>query len=99
MVEEEAVVVEGEEVVVGEVAEMRTDPWRRIVGQQGVASYDLLRKGVLFWLVEKVGVEGLVWDWVALGAAFLEMEGDGWMCGKDGVRVEGVVREGELGWM
>ncbi len=46
-----------------------------------------------------MGVEGLVWDWVALGAVFLEMEGDSWMCGKDGVRVEGVVREGELGWM
>lgn len=59
-VEEEAVVVEGEEVVVGEVAEMRTDPWRRIAGWQEVVGYDLLRKGVPLWLVEKVGVEGLV---------------------------------------
>lgn len=30
--EEEAVVVEEEVVVEGEVAETRTDPWRRIVG-------------------------------------------------------------------
>lgn len=46
-----------------------------------------------------MGVEGLVWDWVALGAVFLEMVGDGWMSGKVGGRVEGVVREVELGWM
>lgn len=97
--EEEAVVVEEEEVVEGEVAETRTDPWRRIVGQKGVVGYDLLRKGIPLWLVGKVGVEGLVWDWVALGAVFLEMEGDGLMSGKVGVRVEGVVREVELGWM
>lgn len=97
--EEEAVVVEGEEVVAGEVAERKKDPYKRIVGWQEVVGHDLLRKGVPLWLMEKVGVEGLVWDWVALGAVFLEMEGDSWMCGKDGVRVEGMVREGELGWM
>lgn len=44
--EEEAVVVEEEVVVEGEVAEMRSDPWRRIMGQKGVVGYDLLRKGI-----------------------------------------------------
>ncbi len=39
-------VVEGEAVVAGEVAEMRTDPWRRIARWQEVVGYDLLRKGV-----------------------------------------------------
>ncbi len=55
-------------VVEGKVAEMRIDPWRRIVGWKEVVGYDLLRKGVPLWLVEKADVEGLVWDWVALGA-------------------------------
>lgn len=97
--EEEAVVVEEEVVGEGEAAEMRTDPWKRIVGKKGVAGFDLLRKRVPKWLVGKVGVEGMAWNLVAFGAVFLEMEGDSWMSGKVGVRVEGVVREVELGWM
>lgn len=95
--EEEAEVVEEEVVGEGEAAEMRTDPWKRIVGKKGVAGFDLLRKRVPKWLVGKVGVEGMVWNLVAFGAVFLEMEGDSWMSGKVGVRVEGVVREVELG--
>ncbi len=27
-----------------------------------------IKEGVPLWLVEKADVEGLVWDWVALGA-------------------------------
>lgn len=40
----------------------------------------------------------LAW-WVALVEVFWEMEGGGWMCGKVGVRVEGVVMGVEPGWM